>query len=98
MASSPRPARVGVRWYSLFALAWLAIWAVQLTPLQLLIPLQLDTPGGEGEWIGGVVVSGLVLGVGGLVALLVTPLAGALSDRTRSRSPRRRSPPSSPTS
>lgn len=90
MASSPRPARVGVRWYSLFALAWLAIWAVQLTPLQLLIPLQLDTPGGEGEWIGGVAVSGLVLGVGGLVALLVTPLAGALSDRTRSRLGRRR--------
>lgn len=90
MASPPPPARVGARWYSLFALAWLAIWAVQLTPLQLLIPLQLDTPGGEGEWIGGVVVSGLVLGVGGLVALIVTPLAGALSDRTRSPLGRRR--------
>lgn len=90
MASSPPPARVGPRWYSLFALAWLAIWAVQLTPLQLLIPLQLDTPGGEGEWIGGVVVSGLVLGIGGFLALLATPLAGALSDRTRARLGRRR--------
>ncbi|MBO9627341.1 MAG: MFS transporter, partial [Microbacterium sp.] len=47
---------------TLFTLAWLAIWTVQLTPVQLLLPLQLDTP--EDDWIRGVVSSGLVLGVG----------------------------------
>ena len=31
--------RVGARWFGLFTLAWLALWTVQLTPLQLLIPL-----------------------------------------------------------
>ena len=40
-----QPGKVGARWFTLFTLAWLAIWTVQLTPLQLLIPLQLDTPG-----------------------------------------------------
>jgi hypothetical protein len=50
----------------LFTLAWLAIWTAQLTPLQLLIPLQLNTPDDADGWISGVVSSGLVLAVGGL--------------------------------
>jgi len=82
--------RVGASWFTLFTLAWLAIWAVQLTPLQLLIPLHLNTPGGPEDWIGGVVSSGLVLGAGGVAAVIAGPLAGALSDRTRSRWGRRR--------
>jgi len=82
--------RVGVRWFAPFTLAWLALWTVQLTPLQLLIPLQLNTPGDADGWIRGVVQSGLVLGVGGLAAIVAGPLAGALSDRTRSRRGRRR--------
>ena len=82
--------RVGGRWFTLFTFAWLAIWAVQLTPLQLLIPLQPDTPGGEGTWIGGVITSGIVLGSAGFIATIVGPLSGALSDRTRSRWGRRR--------
>lgn len=72
--------RVGARWMTLFTLAWLAIWTVQLTPVQLLLPLQLDTP--EDDWIGGVVSSGLVLGIGGLAGIVAGPVAGALSDRT----------------
>lgn len=71
--------RVGIRWMSLFTLAWLAIWTVQLTPVQLLLPLQLDAP--EGDWILGVVWSGAVLGIGGLAGIVAAPLAGALSDR-----------------
>ncbi|MFM9379158.1 MFS transporter [Gordonia sp. VNK21] len=76
--------RVGRRWLTLFTLAWLAIWMVQLTPLQLLLPLQLNSEiSGDGErWVHGVVVSGLILGVGGLVGVLAGPLAGTLSDRT----------------
>lgn len=64
---------------TLFSLAWLAIWTVQLTPVQLLLPLQLNTP--EDDWISGVVSSGLVLGVGGLAGIVAGPLAGSLSDR-----------------
>lgn len=81
--------RVGRRWLTLFTLAWLTIWMVQLTPLQLLLPLQLDSQiagGDQGdgdEWVRGVVISGLILGVGGLVGVIAGPLAGALSDRTQ---------------
>ncbi len=88
------PARVGARWMTLFTLAWLAVWTVQLTPVQLLLPLQLDTPQSDGsggdDWISGVVSSGLVLGVGGLAGIVAGPLAGALSDRTRTGRRRRR--------
>jgi MFS family permease len=58
--------------------------------VQLLLPLQLDTPDDASGWIRGVVSSGLVLGIGGLAALIAMPLAGALSDRTRTRWGRRR--------
>ncbi|WP_217184217.1 MFS transporter [Streptomyces sp. AC495_CC817] len=80
--------RVGARWMTVFTLAWLAIWTVQLTPVQLLLPLQLDTP--EDDWIRGVVSSGLVLGVGGLAGIVAGPVAGALSDRARAGTRRRR--------
>lgn len=80
--------KVGFRWMSLFTLAWLAIWTVQLTPVQLLLPLQLDTP--EDDWIRGVVSSGLVLGIGGLAGIVAGPAAGALSDRAGVGRPRRR--------
>ncbi|MCF8612155.1 MFS transporter [Gordonia sp. HY285] len=74
----------GRRWMTLFTLAWLVIWMVQLTPLQLLLPLQLDDQVSDGgdEWIRGVVVSGLILGIGGLAGVVAGPLAGAASDRT----------------
>ncbi|MFT4230214.1 MAG: MFS transporter [Microbacterium sp.] len=84
------PGAAGARWFTLFTLAWLALWTAQLTPLQLLIPLQLDTPGTADRWISGVVSSGLVLGVGGLAGVVAAPLAGALSDRTRGSFGRRR--------
>jgi MFS family permease len=80
--------RVGIRWMTLFTLAWLVIWTVQLTPVQLLLPLQLNTTGED--WISGVVSSGLVLGVGGLAGIVAGPLAGALSDRSRTTRGRRR--------
>lgn len=80
--------RVGASWMTLFTLAWLVIWTVQLTPVQLLLPLQLDTA--DDDWIRGVVSSGLVLGVGGLVGIVAGPLAGAISDRSRSSRGRRR--------
>ncbi|WP_314854615.1 MFS transporter [uncultured Microbacterium sp.] len=84
------PKRVGARWFTLFSLAWLALWTAQLTPLQLLIPLQLDIPDDADGWIAGVVSSGLVLAVGGLAGVIAGPLAGGLSDRTRGAFGRRR--------
>ncbi|WP_366933927.1 MFS transporter [Brevibacterium renqingii] len=75
-------------WMVWFTLAWLAIWTVQLTPIQLLLPLQLDTQ--SAHWIDGVVWSGLVLSTGGLAGVIVAPVAGRFSDRTRLRIGRRR--------
>nr|WP_295011433.1 MFS transporter [uncultured Microbacterium sp.] len=82
--------RVGPLWMTLFTLAWLAIWTVQLTPVQLLLPLQLDTNDQGKDWIAGVVWAGVVLSAGGLVGIVAAPLAGRWSDRTRSRAGRRR--------
>ena len=84
------PRRVGAAWFTLFTLAWLAVWTAQLTPLQLLIPLQLNTPGDADRWISGVVSSGLVLATGGLAGVVAGPLAGGMSDRTRGPFGRRR--------
>lgn len=89
-SSGAGESRVGARWMVLFALAWLAIWTVQLTPVQLLLPLQLDTQDTAGEWVQGVVWSGLILSIGGLAGIVAGPVAGYLSDRTRSRGGRRR--------
>lgn len=89
MTAQPR-AKVGASWFILFTLAWLALWTVQLTPLQLLIPLQLDTPDDADGWVSGVVSSGLVLALGGIAGVIAAPLAGGLSDRTRGAFGRRR--------
>ena len=88
--SSTQPHRVGPAWFVLFTLVWTALWTAQLTPIQLLIPLQLDTPDDASGWVAGVISSGIVLGVGGLVALAAGPVAGALSDRFPTRIGRRR--------
>lgn len=86
-----RPAgSVGPRWFTLFTIAWLVIWTVQLTPLQLLLPTQLNTPDSAGGWVSGVVSSGFVLGIGGLAGVIAGPLSGALSDRQAGSRPRRR--------
>ena len=82
--------KAGGRWFTLFTLAWLVIWTAQLTPLQLLLPLQLDGLVGGTDWVAGVVASGIVLGIGGFVGVIAGPIAGALSDRGTGRIGRRR--------
>ena len=84
------PGRVGAGWMAAFAVIWLAVWTIQLTPVQLLLPVQLDTPDDADGWISGVVSTGVVLGVGGLAGVVAGPLAGAMSDRTDGRFGRRR--------
>lgn len=83
--------RVPGRWIAGFAIAWLGIWMAQLTPVQLLLPAQIDELGGaRGDGVESVVSFGIVSGIAGLFALVSYPLAGALSDRTTSRFGRRR--------
>ena len=85
--------RVGGGWIALFAAAWLGIWMAQLTPVQLLLPLQIENQlhsGSSGQWIDSVVAFGVISGIAGIAALVVFPLTGAMSDRTTSRFGRRR--------
>jgi MFS family permease len=82
--------RVPGRWIAGFAVAWLGIWMAQLTPVQLLLPEQIDAIAPQGDGVESVVAFGIISGVAGAFALLVYPLAGALSDRTTSRFGRRR--------
>jgi MFS family permease len=77
---------VGRGWTLRFGLIWLGLWAAQLAPVQLLLPLQLA----DVDPAHKVRDFGLVNGVAGVAALLALPLFGALCDRTRSRWGRRR--------
>ncbi|MEO5535516.1 MAG: MFS transporter [Pseudolysinimonas sp.] len=83
--------RVAGRWIAGFAIAWLGIWMAQLTPVQLLLPAQVDRirPPGD-DWTASVLNFGLISGIAGACALIAYPLAGALSDRTTSRFGRRK--------
>jgi len=77
---------VGRAWTVRFGLLWLGLWAAQLAPVQLLLPLQLA----DVDPAHKVRDFGLVNGLAGLAALVALPLFGALCDRTRSRWGRRR--------
>jgi MFS family permease len=87
-AVGPVPATTRVRkaFIGTLALANLAVWMGFFTPIQLLLPDQLEDITGDD---GKVSALGWVSGAGALVAVLATPLAGALSDRTTSRFGRR---------
>ncbi|MEU2349413.1 MFS transporter [Modestobacter sp. NPDC049651] len=77
---------VGRGWTLRFALAWLGLWAAQLAPVQLLLPVQLE----DVDPLHKVRDFGLVNGLAGVAALIALPLFGALCDRTRSALGRRR--------
>lgn len=62
----------------------------QLTPIQLLLPLQVDFLLEPTDWTESVVAFGIISGIAGACALIAYPLTGALSDRTTSRYGRRR--------
>lgn len=79
-------ARVGARWTTLVALANLGLWMGYFGPLQVLLPNQAQAidPAGKTTFLA------VATGAGALVAVVVNPVAGALSDRTTSRFGRRR--------
>jgi MFS family permease len=68
-------------WIGLLFAANLGLWMAFFTPVQVLLPEQIAELGvsHKESWLG------VVTGVGALVAIVVNPLAGALSDRTRLR-------------
>ena len=82
--------RVGGGWIALFATAWLGIWMAQLTPIQLLLPQQVEDVVKGHLWTDNVLAFGVISGIAGFFALITFPLTGALSDRTTSRFGRRR--------
>jgi MFS family permease len=92
--------KVPARWIAFFATAWLGIWMAQLTPIQLLLPLQIADALGlpldvteqisTGNWLEPVIAFGVISAIAGFCAIIAYPLTGALSDRTTSRFGRRR--------
>lgn len=82
---------VSAGWIALFATAWFGIWMAQLTPVQLLLPQQVEAHVAEGaHWVDKVVAFGIISGIAGFFALIAYPLTGALSDRTTGKFGRRR--------
>ncbi|GIH03305.1 MFS transporter [Rhizocola hellebori] len=82
--------RVTGGWIALFATAWLGIWMAQLTPVQLLLPMQVEARLDATAWQDKVIAFGIISGIAGVFALVAYPLTGALSDRTTGRFGRRR--------
>ncbi|MCU1598670.1 MAG: transporter [Glaciihabitans sp.] len=62
----------------------------QLTPIQLLLPAQVENVVKGAVWTDNVIAFGIISGIAGLCALITYPLTGALSDRTTSQFGRRR--------
>src|SRR6266567_9610069 len=64
-------------WIAGLGLASLAMWMASLTPLQVLIPEQLQAIDPKGK----IIALALVAAFGAVASALATPIAGALSDR-----------------
>ena len=84
-AAAVEPTRVGARWIGLLSLANLGLWMGYFGPLQVLLPNQVEDLAGAGK----TTALGIITGAGALVAVLVGPIAGALSDATTARTGRR---------
>jgi MFS family permease len=77
--------RVRAGWVTLLFLANLGLWLAFYAPIQILLPQQAELLDAANKEL----VFGIVTGAGALVAVVVNPLAGLLSDRTTSRFGRR---------
>ncbi len=82
--------RVSGGWVAAFALAWFGVWMAQLTPVQLLLPAQIQAELRTTDWVQNVLAFGVISGISALCAIVAFPVTGALSDRTTSRFGRRR--------
>ncbi|AEW97132.1 MULTISPECIES: MFS transporter [Streptomycetaceae] len=79
-------APVSAAWTAALSLATLAVFMAFLTPIQILLPLQLAAADPAAK----TTALSWVTGAGAGVAMVANPLFGALSDRTASRFGRRR--------
>jgi MFS family permease len=70
--------RVGPRWIGFISLANLGLWMGYFGPLQVLLPQQIAAA----DPLGKETALAWVAGVGAAVAMVLNPVAGALSDRT----------------
>jgi MFS family permease len=68
-------------WIGLLFAANLGLWMALFTPIQILLPEQIAAIGVSGKEAA----LGWVTALGALVAIVMNPLAGAFSDRTRPR-------------
>jgi MFS family permease len=68
-------------WVAGLGLASLGMWMAAYTPLQVLLPTQLQNIDPHGK----IVALAVVTGFGAIASGIATPLAGALSDNTTSR-------------
>lgn len=84
--SAPEPPRVGIAYFVGMFLAQFGICAALITPVMVTMQLKAQEISPENP----AAVIGAVLPVGAIGALVANPLAGALSDRTRTRWGRRR--------
>jgi MFS family permease len=68
-------------WIALLFAANLGLWMAMFTPIQVLLPEQIANLGVHNKetWLG------IVTAIGAAVSIIINPLAGALSDRTRLR-------------
>ncbi len=66
------------RWVAALGLGSIGLWMASLTPLQVLLPSQVQHIAHGQRFL----VLGLVHALGALAAIIATPLVGALSDRT----------------
>ncbi|HEY6799491.1 MAG TPA: MFS transporter [Agromyces sp.] len=82
--------RVGAGWIASFTTVWLGVWMAQLTPVQLLLPAQINAELRPENWVDSVVAFGVISGIAAIATIIAYPLTGALSDRTTSRFGRRR--------
>ncbi|SMD22884.1 MFS transporter [Kibdelosporangium aridum] len=77
---------VGKRWIGALSLATFGMSIAVLTPIQVLLPLQIEAIDPDGK----VLALGWITAAAAVVSIVVCPIAGALSDRTTSRFGRRR--------
>jgi MFS family permease len=87
--AAPKSRTIGPGWIAGFALAQFGLWLGLYAPLKVLLPLLADQLASLSGAQKETLLAAATLS-GSLVALLANPLAGALSDRSRSRwGPRR---------
>ena len=75
--AEPR-ARPEPGWIAGLGLASLGMWMASLTPIQVLLPMQLQNIDNAHK----ILALAICLGLGAVASVLATPMAGALSDRT----------------